>query len=183
MRIIQSDLDGLVMFEPKVHEDGRGFFLETFRDGFLEKLGIEENFVQENHSRSKKNVLRGMHFSAYRPQAQLVTVMHGRIYDVCIDLRGNSRTFGQSYGVELSDQGLRQIYMPAGFAHGFCVLSDLVDMHYKVTQFYDPKYEAGIVWDDPDLAIKWPISSPITSERDRAHPRLREINVREYVQY
>lgn len=183
MRIIQGGLEGIVMFEPKVHEDERGFFLETFRDEFLKTLGIEANFVQENHSRSKKNVIRGMHFSAFRPQAQLVTVMHGCIYDVCVDLRNNSPTFGQSFSVELSDQGLRQIYMPEGFAHGFCALSDVVDMHYKVTQLYDPKFEAGILWSDPCLKISWPINKPIISHKDMLHESLNDVMEKHLTRY
>lgn len=137
---------------------------------------MTDRFVQDNHSRSLRGILRGLHFQVRRPQAQLVTVMRGKIFDVVIDLRRTSSTFGGWYGVELSDDGLRQVYMPPGFAHGFCVLSDMADLHYKVSREYDASDEGGLVWNDPDLAIRWPIDAPQVAPRDASYPLLKQLN-------
>jgi len=137
---------------------------------------MTDRFVQDNHSRSLRGILRGLHFQVRRPQAQLVTVMRGKIFDVVIDLRRTSSTFGGWYGVELSDDGLRQVYMPPGFAHGFCVLSDMADLHYKVSREYDASDEGGLVWNDPDLAIRWPIDAPKVAPRDASYPLLKQLN-------
>ena len=137
---------------------------------------MADRFVQDNHSRSLRGILRGLHFQVRRPQAQLVTVMRGKIFDVVIDLRRTSSTFGGWYGVELSDDGLRQVYMPPGFAHGFCVLSDMADLHYKVSREYDASDEGGLVWNDPDLAIRWPIDAPKVAPRDASYPLLKQLN-------
>ena len=139
MKVSTCKLDGILLIEPRIFGDERGFFMESFQLEKYKEIGIAENFVQDNHSRSKKNVLRGMHFTKTNPQSQLLTVIQGRVFDVVIDIRKNSSTFGEWFGVELSDAGLRQIYMPHGFAHGFFVLSDWADLHYKVSQTYNEK--------------------------------------------
>jgi dTDP-4-dehydrorhamnose 3,5-epimerase len=176
MKVSTCDLAGVLIMEPKTYADERGFFLESFeRERFLE-LGIVEKFVQENHSRSKRNVLRGLHFTRHRPQAQVVTVIRGKIFDVVVDIRSDSPTFGKWFGTELGDQGPRQVYMPHGFAHGFCVLSEFADLHYKVSQKYDPDDNAGLTWNDPTVGIEWPVRDPLVSERDSAHPVLQNIN-------
>lgn len=164
-----------MVLEPNRFEDTRGFFLESFEQERYRALGITEDFVQDNHSRSRKNVLRGLHFTRNRPQAQIVTVMRGRIFDVVVDIRKGSPTFGKWYGTELSDEGPRQIYMAHGFAHGFCVLSDYADLHYKVSQRYDPSDEGGLIWNDGEVRIDWPIKDPVISARDQKHRKLEGI--------
>jgi dTDP-4-dehydrorhamnose 3,5-epimerase len=176
MRIKHTSLSGLILIEPRCFRDERGFFLETFQAERYRDHGITETFVQDNHSRSRQGVLRGLHFQVRRPQAQIVTVMRGRIFDVAVDLRPDSTTFGRWHGEELHEDGPRQIYMAPGFAHGFCVLSDFADLHYKVSEIYDDGDEGGLFWNDPDLAIQWPIGDPVVSARDRAYPRLQELN-------
>ena len=138
-------------------------------------MRIADDFVQDNHSRSRQNVLRGLHFRIKHPQAQIVTVMRGRIFDVAVDLRPYSRSFGQWWGIELSDEGPRQLYMAPGFAHGFCVLSEFADLHYKVSQVYDQEDEAGLIWNDQDIGIRWPIANPLVSNRDSSYPALRQL--------
>lgn len=176
MKVTSCSLNGVLIIEPDVFADGRGFFLECYQQEQYHKIGVTENFVQDNHSRSVKHVLRGLHFTTNKPQAQLLTVMRGKIFDVVVDIRKDSKTFGQWFGVELSDAGPRQIYMAHGFAHGFCVLSEYADLHYKVSQRYDPRDEGGLQWNDPDVGIEWPICEPIISERDRNHPSLRSVS-------
>jgi dTDP-4-dehydrorhamnose 3,5-epimerase len=175
MQIEQPGLDGLLLIEPRCFRDERGFFLESYQEGRYRAAGIIDTFVQDNHSRSKRGVLRGFHFQVKRPQTQIVTVMRGQIFDVAVDLRHGSATFGRWFGAELSDQGPRQIYMAPGFAHGFCVLSDFADLHYKVSRIYDHADEGGLLWNDPDVGVRWPIDSPIVSRRDGAYPRLRDL--------
>jgi len=175
MRVETTLLPGLLVIEPGVFADERGLFFESFQRQRYAEAGIKEEFVQDNLSRSANGVLRGLHFQVRRPQAQIVTVVRGRIFDVAVDLRRGSVTFGKWYGRELSDEGPRQLYMPAGFAHGFCVLSEITDLHYKVTQFYESGDEGGVLWNDPDLAIDWPLRDPRLSARDAAYPRLREL--------
>lgn len=177
MKIISTSLDGLLLIEPKFFQDDRGFFLESYQLGRYRNAGIRDDFVQDNQSRSAKGVLRGLHFQVKRPQAQMVTVMRGRIFDVAVDLRLTSRTFKQWFGVELSDAGPRQLYMAPGFAHGFCVLSDYADLHYKVSRIYDHSDEGGLLWNDPDIGICWPINAPSLSLRDAAYPELKDIGV------
>lgn len=145
-------------------------------------MGIKDNFVQDNHSRSFKNVLRGIHFQIQNPQAQLVTVMHGKIFDVVVDLRLDSRTFGKWFGVELGENKPCQIYTPPGFAHGFCVLSDFVDLHYKVSREYCENDEGGLNWNDPELAIKWPLKTPLVSCRDENYPFLKSLSIKDLPQ-
>jgi dTDP-4-dehydrorhamnose 3,5-epimerase len=175
MQIEQTGISGLLLIEPRSFRDDRGFFLESYQRERYAQAGIRDDFVQDNHSRSVKGVLRGLHFQVKRPQAQIVTVMHGRIFDVAVDLRPGSTTFGKSYGLELSENGPSQVYMAPGFAHGFCVLSDLADLHYKVSRYYDGADEGGIVWNDPDLGVAWPIVPSAVSARDAAYPRLRDL--------
>ena len=179
MKVNKTPLNGLITIEPDKFQDNRGFFLETYQEERYNRAGIADVFIQDNHSHSKKGVLRGMHFQVKNPQAQIVTVMHGRIFDVCVDVRKESRTFGHWYGVELSDTGVSQIYMSQGFAHGFCVLSDWVDLHYKVSHPYNPSDEGGVLWNDPDIDIKWPLpeSQLNVSERDRNYQLLSEIEL------
>ncbi|MGP3592557.1 dTDP-4-dehydrorhamnose 3,5-epimerase [Vagococcus sp. WN89Y] len=166
MNVIKTPLDGCVIIEPKVFGDSRGFFLETWHKQKYQQAGIKEDFVQDNRSRSSRNVLRGLHFQRTKPQGKLVSVITGVVYDVAVDLRPDSTTFGQHMGIVLSAEKNNQIYIPPGFAHGFCVLSDFADFHYKCTEFYDPSDETGIIWNDPDIGIEWPITAPLLSEKD-----------------
>jgi dTDP-4-dehydrorhamnose 3,5-epimerase len=176
MRVIETELRGVLIIEPRCFRDERGFFLESFQSSRYREAGIVDEFMQDNHSRSVKNVLRGLHFTVRQPQAQVVTVMHGKIFDVVVDLRKSSPTFGRWFGAELSDEGpRRQIYMAPGFAHGFCVLSEIADLHYKVSRFYDHADEGGLLWNDPQIGIRWPVKTPIVSKRDSAYPVLREL--------
>jgi len=176
MQIVETGLVGLLIIEPRSFSDDRGFFLETFQSSRYRDAGIADDFVQDNHSRSHQGVLRGMHFTVKNPQAQIVTVMRGRIFDVAVDLRVGSPTFGRWVGVELSDEGPRQLYMAPGIAHGFCVLTEFADLHYRVSRFYDVADEGGLHWNDPDVGIHWPIANPVVSARDAAYPRLRELD-------
>lgn len=176
MLVKETGLAGLLLIEPKCFEDERGFFLESFRAERYHEHGVGDSFVQDNHSRSRRNVLRGIHFQVKRPQAQIVTVMRGRIFDVAVDLRPGSSTFAHWYGVELSDGGPRQLYMAPGLAHGFCVLSEFADLHYKVSRVYDHADEGGLIWNDSDVGIRWPIADPVISKRDRAYPTLRQLD-------
>ena len=171
----KTPLEGFLILELETFKDDRGFFLETFQEKKYEEAGIMDKFVQENQSRSSKGVLRGMHFQVKRPQAQILTVMRGCIFDVGVDLRQNSSTFGQWYGVELSDIGQRQVYMAPGIAHGFCVLSDLADLHYKVSRFYDPDDECGMLWNDSEVNIDWPSINPLIHQRDATYQSLSQL--------
>lgn len=175
MKVSKCKLDGILLIEPKLYPDVRGFFLECFEKEKYQDLGVVEEFIQDNHSRSKKNVLRGLHFTKNKPQAQIVTVMRGKVFDVVVDIRKNSPTFGQWFGTELSSEGIRQIYMPHGFAHGFCVLSECADLHYKVSQRYDSADDGGLIWNDDQIKIDWPIKNPIVSLRDQNNQKLVEI--------
>jgi len=177
MKVTECALPGILLIEPETFGDKRGLFRETYERERYKAAGISDEFVQDNHSRSGKNVLRGLHFTRRKPQAQLLTVIYGRIYDVVVDIRPDSATFGKWFGVELTAEGLCQIYMPHGFVHGFCVLSDHTDLHYKVSQRYDPNDEGGLRWDDSDIGISWPINSPLISDRDRKFPSLHELAV------
>ena len=174
-RRLETQLDGVVLIEPEVHGDERGFLVETFRDNGWRELGVEVEFVQENHSRSGRGILRGLHFQTRPGQAKLVRCLRGLIWDVAVDLRRDSPTHRRWEGYELDDARHHQLFVPAGFGHGFCVLSDQADVAYKLSSYYDPATEAGIAWDDPDVRVEWPISEPILSERDRTAPRLAEI--------
>ena len=172
-RRLPTEIDGVVLIEPDVHGDERGFFVETFRAAEMAELGIEPEFVQENHSRSAGRVLRGLHMQ--RGQAKLVRCARGLIFDVAVDLRPDSGTYGRWEGYELDDVEHRQLFIPDGFAHGFCVLSDEADVIYRVSSYYDPELETGVAWDDPQIAVDWPIGDPVLSQRDRGAPRLAEL--------
>jgi dTDP-4-dehydrorhamnose 3,5-epimerase len=176
MDVKQTGFSGLLVIHPKCFRDERGFFLESFQAERYRDAGIADTFVQDNHSRSRHRVLRGMHFQVKNPQAQLVTVIRGRIFDVAVDLRPGSSTFARCYGIELSDEGPRQLYMAPGFGHGFCVLSEYADLHYKVSCLYVPDDEGGLIWNDKDLGIRWPIEQPIVSGRDGAYPTLQQLD-------
>jgi dTDP-4-dehydrorhamnose 3,5-epimerase len=176
MRKLVTTLEGPVLLEPTAHGDQRGFFLETFREDGLGGLGIDERWVQDNHSRSARGVLRGMHFQLGTGQAKLVRCARGAILDVVVDVRRESPTFGRWEGHRLDDERHLQLYVPVGFAHGFCVLSESADVIYKCSSYYDPKFERVIAYDDPDVGIEWPADvDPIVSDRDRYAPRLAEI--------
>lgn len=172
---IETRIEGLVLIEPEVHGDERGFLVETFRADAWRELGVDAEFVQDNHSRSRAGTLRGLHFQTKPGQAKLVRAARGRIWDVVVDLRRDSPTYGRWEGHELDDERHRQLYVPIGFAHGFCVLSEVADVNYRLSSRYDPATEAGIAWDDPDVGVEWPITEPQLSERDRNAPRLAEI--------
>jgi dTDP-4-dehydrorhamnose 3,5-epimerase len=174
-RRLDTRLDGLVLIEPAVYKDDRGFFVETYRRDDYQDLGIDANFVQDNHSRSQRGALRAFHFQLEPGQAKLVRAARGTIYDVAIDLRRDSPTYGEHEAFELSDENGRQLFVPVGFAHGFCVVSDVADVTYKVSAYYDPKTERGIAFDDPALGVEWPVEEPLVSERDRNNPPLSEI--------
>jgi len=175
MRILPANISGLLIVEPVVYGDNRGFFTETWHRNRYAELGIDRVFVQDNLSRSMKGTLRGMHFQIRCPQAKLVQAISGELFDVAVDLRPGSSTFGKWEGVLLSGKNLRQLYIPEGFAHGFCVLSDTALFSYKCTDFYAPEDEGGLLWSDPDIGIEWPISTPTLSAKDQTHPRLRDM--------
>ncbi|MDW8323588.1 MAG: dTDP-4-dehydrorhamnose 3,5-epimerase [Burkholderiales bacterium] len=178
MRVIETRLPGVLILEPKVFGDARGFFLESYNERTFAELGLPTRFVQDNHSRSARGVLRGLHYQIRQPQGKLVQVVRGAVFDVAVDLRRGSPTFGRWEGVELSEHNQRMLWVPPGFAHGFYVLSELADFLYKTTDFYAPEHERAIRWDDPDLAIAWPLAGePLLSAKDRAAPSLREAEV------
>jgi dTDP-4-dehydrorhamnose 3,5-epimerase len=172
MKSLPTKLDGVVLLEPDVHGDARGFMVETYsRDAWVE-AGVEAEFVQHNHSRSVEGTLRGIHFQTEPGQAKLVRCPRGRIFDVAVDLRRDSPTFGRWEGHVLDDEAHRQLYVPVGFGHGFAVLSDVADVAYLLSSVYDPATESGIAWDDPEVGVEWPLDEPLLSERDKAAPRL-----------
>jgi dTDP-4-dehydrorhamnose 3,5-epimerase len=173
--VTELPIPGLLLIEPKVFHDDRGFFLETFRAERYAEIGVDVSFVQINQSRSRRHTLRGLHFQRRHPQGKLVRVSQGAVYDVVVDLRAGSETFGQQFGMILDDVDHRQLWIPPGFAHGFCVISEQADFLYACTEVYRPDDEGGIRWDDPDLGIDWPISDPILSDKDRSLPLLKEL--------
>ena len=176
MKISHSKLEGCVIIEPRVFGDDRGFFLETFQAiRYEQEAGIDLPFVQDNHSRSAMNVLRGLHFQKSKPQGKLVRVVRGEVYDVAVDIRKASATFGEWEGIVLSEHNKKQFWVPPGFAHGFVVLSDTADFEYKCTDYYDPDDEGSILWSDPDLDIPWPVSNPILSTKDEGAKRLADL--------
>ncbi len=180
MRVIETTLPGVLIVEPDVFEDSRGFFFESYSLQKYAEHGISDTFVQDNHSLSVRGTLRGLHYQAEPGQAKLVRVARGSVFDVAVDIRWGSPTFGKWVGVELSAENKRQLYIPVGFAHGFCVTSEVAEFLYKCSSYYAPDLERGIAWDDPALAIAWPAEEPILSDRDRRHPRLAEAG-RDYV--
>ena len=175
MRFVPTDLPGVILVEPDVHSDGRGFLLETYHAERYRAGGIDGPFVQDNHSRSVARTLRGLHLQLRRPQGKLVRVIEGDIYDVAVDVRRGSPTFGRWVGVTLSADTFKQCFIPPGFAHGFCVLSPIAQVEYKCTDLYDREREIGIAWNDPGLAIRWPVEEPVLSARDRRHPTLAQL--------
>lgn len=178
MKVLELNLSGCLIIEPEVFGDDRGFFVETFNlNRYSEMANINMSFVQDNHSRSSKGVLRGLHFQRTKPQGKLVRVVRGEVFDVAVDLRKNSPTFGKSESVLLSGDNKKQFWIPPGFAHGFVVLSDIVDFEYKCTEFYEPSDEGCLLWNDPDLDIPWPIEDPILSQKDANACKLTELDL------
>jgi dTDP-4-dehydrorhamnose 3,5-epimerase len=174
VRLVPTALAEVLVIEPHVHRDERGFFLETYRLDRYREAGIHHPFVQDNHSQSVGGTIRGLHLQVRRPQAKLIRVIEGEIYDVAVDVRRGSPTFGRWIGVTLSAENFRQCYVPVGFAHGFAVLSSVAQVEYKCTELYDPGGEIGVRWDDPTVAVVWPVAEPILSPRDRQLPTLKE---------
>lgn len=177
MKIIETALPGVLIIEPRVFGDHRGFFTETFQVEHYRDAGIELPFVQDNHSRSPRGVLRGLHFQRSRPQGKLVRVSRGAVFDVAVDINPESATCGQFVGVELNDENHRQMWVPPGYAHGFCVLSEVADFQYKCTDLYFPEDEGGLLWNDPDVNIAWPLETPQLSLKDTRNPSFRELMV------
>ena len=175
MKFVQSELPDVLIIEPDVYRDSRGFFLETYHEQKYRDGGISLTFVQDNHSRSLRHTLRGLHAQLRRPQGKLVRVLRGEIWDVAVDVRRGSPTFGRWVAVTLSAENFRQCYVPPGFVHGFCVTSDFAEVEYKCTDFYDPTGEITVLWNDPDLAIPWPIRTPILSAKDQGGRRLADL--------
>ncbi|WP_429044356.1 dTDP-4-dehydrorhamnose 3,5-epimerase [Aeromonas hydrophila] len=175
MNVIKTKIADLLIIEPKVFGDERGFFYETYQEARYKAAGITADFVQDNRSRSTQNVLRGLHFQKTKPQGKLVTVTQGRVFDVAVDLRPDSPTFGQHESVLLTGENKVQFYIPPGFAHGFCVLSETADFQYKCTDYYDPTDESGLLWNDPALGIAWPLTAPLLSPKDSVQPTLAQI--------
>jgi len=176
VKLLQTDLPGVMVVEPDVHRDARGFFLETFHARKYRDGGIPYDFVQDNHSRSVRGTLRGLHAQRTRPQGKLVRALRGEIFDVAVDIRPGSKTFGGWTAAVLSEENFRQMFVPPGFAHGFCVLSDLAEIEYKCTDFYDRSDEIGVLWDS--AGIDWPVKEPLLSAKDAALPRLEDLRGR-----
>ena len=178
MKVIETKLPGVLIIEPKVFGDSRGFFKETFQAQRYREAGIEYEFVQDNHSRSQKGVLRGLHFQITKPQGKLVSCSQGAVFDVAVDVDPSSATFGQYVGIELTEDNHRQFWVPPGYAHGFCVLTDTADFQYKCTDYYDPSDEGGLIWNDPEVGIDWQIKDPVLSEKDQMLPTLAQIRAK-----
>jgi dTDP-4-dehydrorhamnose 3,5-epimerase len=175
MQVTATKINEVQVIKPRIFEDDRGYFLETFHLNRFQSAGLAETFVQDNLSYSVKNALRGLHFQISRPQAKLIQVISGEIFDVAVDIRPGSSTFGYWVGVRLSQHNKRQMFIPRGFAHGFCVLSESAHVFYKCSDYYRPEDEGGLLWSDPTLAIKWPITDPIVSEKDARLPLLHDV--------
>ena len=175
MKVSQTELEGVLLIEPTVHLDSRGRFFESYEKEKYRALGICEDFVQDNQSLSNKNVLRGLHYRVDPEQSKLVRVVKGEVFDVVVDIRKTSSTFGKWQSFILSSTNYLQLYVPVGFAHGFCVLSDTAEFLYKVSEYYSAEKEKGIIWNDPDIRIDWPISDPVLSDKDIANSRLRDL--------
>jgi dTDP-4-dehydrorhamnose 3,5-epimerase len=175
MKFSPSPLGGVIVVEPDVYRDDRGFFLETFHASKYESGGIAGPFVQDNHSRSRRGILRGLHAQKRKPQGKLVRVIEGAVLDVAVDIRPGSPTYARSFAIELTAENFRQLWVPPGFAHGFYVLSEAAQVEYKCTAFYDAADEVGIAWNDPDIGIEWPDTAPLLSEKDARAPRLRDV--------
>ena len=175
MEITETHIPDVLLFEPVVHEDDRGFFLETYREEYLKYRNIDVHFVQDNLSKSQQNTIRGLHYQIEQQQDKLIMVMQGEILDVAVDLREDSPTFGQHTAVELSSDNKHQVFIPKGFAHGFSVLSEEALVYYKCSDYYNPSGERGLYWDDPKLDIDWKVDDPIISGKDQHQPKLDEI--------
>ncbi|MBI9075195.1 MAG: dTDP-4-dehydrorhamnose 3,5-epimerase [Desulfatibacillum sp.] len=175
MKILETSLPGVLILEPRAHDDNRGFFMETYHAQRYASHGLDWNFVQDNLSWSRERVLRGLHYQINNPQAKLVQAVQGAVYDVAVDVRRDSPTFGQWTAAILDEENHRQMFVPGGFAHGFCVLSKEARVYYKCDALYTPGDEGNLLWSDPDLAIDWPISDPILSEKDQSNPCLKDI--------
>jgi len=175
MKFIPTEIPDVVLIEPKVFKDDRGFFLESYSRKKFEEAGIPVEFVQDNHSRSVKGTLRGLHAQVRSPQGKLVRVLEGEVLDVAVDIRRGSPTFGKWVGRRLSAENFLQLYVPVGFLHGFCALTETVQFSYKCTDFYDPEGEIGVRWDDPEIGIEWPVTEPVLSKKDAAYPALSEL--------
>ena len=175
MRVVPSAIPDVLIVEPDVHPDGRGFFLETYHADRYRQHGFAGPFVQDNHSRSLGGTLRGLHLQLRHPQGKLIRVIEGEIFDVAVDLRRGSPTFGRWVGVALTAESFKQVYIPHGFAHGFAVVSQMAQVEYKTTDIYDPVSEIGIAWNDPALGISWPVTAPLLSPRDGRHPTLASV--------
>lgn len=174
MKVSEGRLKGIKIIEPKVFRDSRGFFIESYSAKKLADYGINMEFVQDNHSYSVKNVLRGLHYQVNPGQDKIVRVTSGEVYDVVVDIRRDSPTFGQWESFILSAENMKQVFVPKGFAHGFCALSDNVDFLYKCSEYYSPQDERGIIWNDPDLGIDWPVKEPLLSPKDTVYPQLKD---------
>ncbi|MFX0084050.1 MAG: dTDP-4-dehydrorhamnose 3,5-epimerase [Candidatus Hodarchaeota archaeon] len=179
---IKGPIEGLMVIEPTLFKDDRGYFMEAYNKNEFSSLGINQDFVQDNHSKSMKGVLRGLHFQIKNPQRKLIRVIRGSVYDVAVDCRRRSPTFKKYFGIELSEKNNKMLYIPEGFAHGFLTLTEEVDLIYKVTDYYNVEYDCGIVWNDPEIMIQWPfeengIVNPILSEKDKNLPRIADIKI------
>ncbi len=175
MNVVKTSLPGVLQIEPKVFGDQRGFFIETYSEARYRKAGIDYDFVQDNHSRSSQSVLRGLHYQLQNPQGKLVRVVRGSVFDVAVDIRKGSPTFGKAAWTILSDQNNFQFFVPPGFAHGFCVISEYADFEYKCTDYYHPEDEGSVLWNDPSLQIPWPVVNPQLSEKDSKAQALEDI--------
>jgi len=177
-RFVETNLPGVIVVEPKVHGDDRGFFVETYRADRYREGGIRETFVQDNHSYSRRGILRGLHAQFPHPQGKLLRVIEGEVFDVAVDARRGSPTYGEHFKVMISAENFRQIYVPPGLLHGFVVTSDVAQVEYKCTDLYHPEAEFSVAWNDPDLGIHWPVDDPILSAKDAGAPRLAEVQDR-----
>jgi len=177
MKVSKTSLPGVLIIEPNIFQDNRGFFKETFQVDKYNEIGIDLSFVQDNYSRSKKGTLRGLHLQKKHPQGKLVSCSVGKVYDVVVDVDPSSNTFGKYFGTELSELNHLQLWIPPRYAHGFCVMSEYADFQYKCTNLYSPKDEVGLIWNDPDVGINWPVDSPIISDKDLKLPTLKSIKL------
>ena len=175
LEILKTSIDGVLLIKPEVFGDSRGFFFESYTKKKYSQDGIDIEFVQDNHSKSSRGVLRGLHYQISKPQDKLVRVVQGEVFDVAVDIRKDSPTFGRWEGFLLSGENMQQVFVPKGLAHGFCVLSETAEFLYKCSDYYYPEDEGGIIWNDPDLKIDWPMTDPLLSNKDKKYPRFRDV--------
>lgn len=175
LKTIKTSIPGVLLIEPQAYEDSRGYFMEVFRSDNYAKIGINQTFVQDNYSHTRKGIIRGLHYQLCHPQGKLVFVITGEIFDVAVDIRRGSSTFGKWFGAKISAENKRQMFIPEGFAHGFCVLSETADVFYKCTGFYDHGDEYGVLWSDADIGIDWPITPPALSDKDNLLQKIADI--------